>query len=674
MNLFFHYVSRERPTRAMTVSRAELRAHLEGREVGRLLDYVGGAPRGITVSFDDAHVSMIEHALPVLRELGVTATLFVPTAYVETSDEFLSWDQLRRLRDEGWTIGSHTHTHPRLRFREYSEDEAAYAARVLDELERSRDLLYRELGETPRLFAYPYGEAFGKELVRKVGYEAAFTVSDAPWDGDRYAIPRCDPPIPETPPPAPETPPPAEGGRGSGGGGPNAPNVLLAATIPPGPLPFTVVVPACDRVHILSNVVTRLASLSYPKDHYEVIVVDDGSHEDLSPIFSEMPDHVRLVRQGDATFRAGQARQRGADEARFDHLAFLDADVAVGADFLWHLDWAHRHTPDAVVLGYLSGYNLHDLGHVHTPSWRDEGVIIPDRSREPTLRSCLDQLDWLENPWPLTYTGNLSLPKTLLDRVGGFAREFEGWGLEDVDLGIRLFRAGARFAFSRFAMGWHLVDPNENHSRNPFRRERPRREDFAGYLTNLALLAERHPEPDVQAYVERSRADIEETIGEPSTVGIEMGGAASVRGKYHRRLHSVFPGGIPKHELLDRVAYAKKVGAKTIYLLGGEPTEHPAFFDLLRAAREVVSWISMQTLVYPFAGTDLAKRSRDAGLRGAVAMIERFDRTMHEGLDALGKELELSVHLVVTPESDEHETRREIERRGLSIVETTRID
>lgn len=646
MNLCFHYVGD--PARAMTVSREELRERAASGKPARLIDYLSRALSDdeLAISFDDAHRSVIEHALPVLSELGRTATLFVPTAYVETSDDFLGWDDLRRLRDAGWTIGSHTDTHPRLRFREHDEDDAAHAARVTRELERSREILRRELGQAPALLAYPYGEdtELARAIAAKVGYEAAFTVREScAWNGDRFSIPR------------------------------------VAVTRPPsgeGPLGITVVVPACDRAHILADVVTRLASQTYPKDRYEVIVVDDGSREDLSPIFAQMPPNVRLVRQGDAQFRAGQARQRGAEEARFAHLAFLDADVVVDPDYLWHLDWAHRHTPDAVVLGYLSGYNLHDLGHLHTPRSvigrpTSSFPIIPDRSREPTLRSCLDQLDWLETPWPLTYTGNLSLPKALLDRVGGFAREFVGWGLEDVDLGIRLFRAGARFSFSRFAMGWHVVDPGESASRNPFRAPHPTREHFAGYLANLELLSARHPEPDVQAYVARSRADIEETLGRPQTVGIEMGGAARVRSPYHRRLHRIQPGGVPKHELLDRVAYAKKVGARTIYLLGGEPSEHPAYFELLRAAREVVSWVSMQTLVYPFAGTDLAERSRDAGLCGAVALIERFDRTMHEGLDALAAAgLELAVHLVVT---DEDDTRREIERRGLSIVETTRI-
>lgn len=649
-NLLFHYVAERAPSRRLTVSLEALRrAIAKEREADRspasLADYLSPHPPGadrFTISFDDAHAS-VALAAPLLSELGVTPTLFVPTAYVGASDELLDWDDLRRLRDEGWVLGSHTHTHPRMGFALYDETPSDHARRLLDdELLRSRERMERELGEAPLLFAYPYGEAseLARGAVHDAGFEAAFTVAGIEWSGDRLRIPRADAMEPEN----------------------------LASD---GPIGISVVVPAFDRVRILSDVVTRLASLEYPEDRYEVIVVDDGSREDPSPIFREMPANVRLVRQGDERFRAGQARQRGAGEARFPYLAFLDADVAVGPDFLWHLDWVHQRVPDAVLLGYLSGYNLHDLGHLHTP----DGVIgkdlaslpiIPDRSREPALRRCLDNLDWLEEPWPLTYTGNLSLPASLLASIGGFAGEFVGWGLEDVDLGIRLARAGARFVFSRFALGFHIVDPREPLSRNPFRARAPTREDFAGYLANLELLRRRH-EGDlaVARYVERSLADIEETCSKPGTVGIELGGEARIRTRYHRRLHRVAPGGVPKHELLDRVAYAEKVGARTIYLLGGEPADHPAFFEVLEAAARTVSWVSMETAVHPFAGAELARRARASGLRGAVAIVHAFDREVHEalhgpgtyalflaGLDALDEAgIELAAHVVVTPES-----------------------
>jgi glycosyltransferase involved in cell wall biosynthesis len=673
-NLFFHYVSPGAPGGRMTLGATDLEREIAsrlaaGRRCASLADYLAPTPPGedtFTISFDDAHVSVVRHALPVLARLGVTATLFVPTAYVETTDDFATWGDLRRWRDAGMNVGSHSETHVRMPWRLYDETPAGHEARLTDELRRSRDTLARELGVAPALFAYPYGEApdVARRAARAAGFAAAFTVRDTlDWAGDLLSIPRVD-----------RSEPPA--------------------SVAPGDTPtgLSVVVPAYRRLGILADVVTRLASQTYPKDRYEVIVVDDGSPDDLSPAVRDMPDNVRLVRHGDDDFRAGQARGRGAREARFSHLAFLDADVAVPPDFLWHLDWIHRRTEDAVVLGYLSGYNLHDLGHIHTPEatrGRDLSTlpIIPDRSREPTLRACLDNLDWLAAPWPLTYTGNLSLPRALFDRIGGFDDAFVGWGLEDIDIGYRLHRAGGRFVFARFAVGHHVVDEAEGPGRNPFRATTPTIDLFQGYLSNLALLDRRHgADPEMRAYVERSRSDIEETCSRPMTVGIEFGGAARIRSRHHRRVHRMQPGGVPREELLDRVAYAKKIGARTIFLLGGAPEEHPAFLDVVRAAKETVSWVSLQSLVYPFGDETTAAVVREAPLDGVVPLVETLDAHTYEalhgegtfaafarGLDYLAEKLDLKAHLVVSDASFPtlEPTLRELERRRIRIEEVS---
>ncbi len=635
-----HYIGSQH---RLGIARERLAAILDEELAARPPGDLGGPLDAdvFTLSFDDAHRSLLD-VVELLRTRGVRPTLFVPTAYVDTSDDFLRWDDLRFLRDQGWIIGSHSVSHPRMRWRLYDEDDAAQRRRLVDECLRSRATLERELGIEISLFAYPFGEdgPAAKAAVRAAGYTRAFTVRPSmEWDGDLLSIPRID-----AAPPEPR--------RSS-------------------PIGISVVVPAYERAEILAEVVTRLASQSYPEDAYEVLVVDDGSESELRPIFAEMPANVRLLQPKgvDATFRAGQARQYGASRARFETLAFLDADVAVGPDFLWHLDWVHRHEDDAVVLGYLSGYNLHDLGYVHTldavrGADLDALPVIPDRSREPALRRCLDNLEWLGSPWELCYTGNLSLPKALLDRVGGFAADFDGWGLEDVDLGYRLHAAGARWVLSRWALGFHLVDPSEPVPRNPFRKLGPRREDFAGFLANAARLQERHPDPAVQAFVARVRSDVAETCASPSTVGIEFGGQARFRGPHHRRLHRIQPGGVPPHELLDRVAYAAKVGARSIYLLGGEPAEHPALPQVLEAAKATVPWVAMQTLVYPFAEQGLARALHRAGLDGVDAVFWSTDPQAHTRASGFRWELfakgwrelndsglEVNARLIVTPET-----------------------
>jgi peptidoglycan/xylan/chitin deacetylase (PgdA/CDA1 family) len=152
-------------------------------------------PDAFTLSFDDAHRSVLTHAAPVLRALDAPATLFVPTAWVGMSDEFLSWDELRALRDLGWTLGAHSVTHPRMSWRLHGEDDAAMQSRLDEECARAREVMERELGIDVTLFAYPYGEAPApaREAVRRAGYTTAFTVSDTlAWEGDPLRVPRLD--------------------------------------------------------------------------------------------------------------------------------------------------------------------------------------------------------------------------------------------------------------------------------------------------------------------------------------------------------------------------------------------------------------------------------------------------------------------------------------------------
>jgi hypothetical protein len=63
--------------------------------------------------------------------------------------------------------------------------------------------------------------------------------------------------------------------------------------------------------------------------------------------------------------------------------------------------------------------------------------------------------DALAAPWQIFFTNNVSVPKQLLMQVGKFDEQFRTWGCEDLELGYRLQKGGARFILARNAFAFH---------------------------------------------------------------------------------------------------------------------------------------------------------------------------------------------------------------------------
>jgi peptidoglycan/xylan/chitin deacetylase (PgdA/CDA1 family) len=145
----------------------------------------------VVVTFDDAYGSVLDIAFPIVAELGLRATVFVPTDFAgaqglmswpgidhwlgtphEAELRCLTWAELSQLADAGWEIGSHTCSHPRLT---RVADE-----RLRAELVESRAACERHLGRACRSIAYPYGDVDDRvtAAARAAGYEAGCTLPD----------------------------------------------------------------------------------------------------------------------------------------------------------------------------------------------------------------------------------------------------------------------------------------------------------------------------------------------------------------------------------------------------------------------------------------------------------------------------------------------------------------
>lgn len=152
----------------------------------------------VAITIDDAYVSVFEHAFPMLQKRDMPFTVFVATGSVdEQIPGYMSWEQLRALHAAGVAIANHGLSHDYLVRRGADESEKEWAQRVRNDIVQGQLRLQEELGsdvnESPRLFAYPFGEYNVQmmTMLEQMGY-AAFGQHSGPAGvhDDLRALPR----------------------------------------------------------------------------------------------------------------------------------------------------------------------------------------------------------------------------------------------------------------------------------------------------------------------------------------------------------------------------------------------------------------------------------------------------------------------------------------------------
>jgi peptidoglycan/xylan/chitin deacetylase (PgdA/CDA1 family) len=137
------------------------------------------AEPSIALTFDDGFADATEIALPVLRDLGFGATLYIVPAVIDGDARFnwyggespptATWDLLATAVEDGFEVGAHTLTHPVLTYLPVDD--------CRREIARPPELIEARLGVRPTTFSYPagvYGER-ERQLVEEAAYASAVT-------------------------------------------------------------------------------------------------------------------------------------------------------------------------------------------------------------------------------------------------------------------------------------------------------------------------------------------------------------------------------------------------------------------------------------------------------------------------------------------------------------------
>ena len=182
-----------------------------------LADYAGKKPlpdHAVLITFDDGYRSVYVHAFPILKLFNAPAVVALVGSWMEVPEngkvnfdgrsiprtDLLSWEQIREMTRSGLVeVASHSYAlhegivsnpqgnlQPAATARRWIveknryEDEASYARRVKDDLQRNNALLKKHLGKGPRIIVWPYGRynIETRRVAAELGMPIGLTLDD----------------------------------------------------------------------------------------------------------------------------------------------------------------------------------------------------------------------------------------------------------------------------------------------------------------------------------------------------------------------------------------------------------------------------------------------------------------------------------------------------------------
>lgn len=182
--LIYHHVAEDTP-RVSSVTPKEFRAHLQylkdnqfqviGLDV-LLQQLQTGAPiadNAVVITFDDSYENNFTTAHPILQEFGFLYTIFIsPGAIDERVGPVLTWQQVKKMSDDGVLVANHAMWHEHMAKPNAGETEAAWLARMEQSILQAEQRIKDETGQQHKWLAYPYGEFSDplEALVERLGF------------------------------------------------------------------------------------------------------------------------------------------------------------------------------------------------------------------------------------------------------------------------------------------------------------------------------------------------------------------------------------------------------------------------------------------------------------------------------------------------------------------------
>ncbi len=233
------------------------------------------------------------------------------------------------------------------------------------------------------------------------------------------------------------------------------------------PISSSIIIPVYNGKRALEKTLENLSRhktiLSNP-DLFELIIVNDGSEEDVYSVFERLyfPCDMYFI-DHDKNLGRSSARNSGIKKSNKELIFFFDADVLLPSNYFEEMWTIHNSLDKAIAVGFAQNIYFDEASSLLANPNR----IVPDITDDfryykkfntaqfgRTEFKLAEETDWFKQfghyrrigPWTLpkmVVTHNVSVRRNHVLNVEGFDERFRTWGYEDTHFGAKLIAYGS---------------------------------------------------------------------------------------------------------------------------------------------------------------------------------------------------------------------------------------
>jgi chondroitin synthase len=242
----------------------------------------------------------------------------------------------------------------------------------------------------------------------------------------------------------------------------------------------SLIIPVFNRAERLARCLAGVFHQTYPRSLIEVVVVDDGSSDDVAAVINKYRQRLNLkyIKQVDKGYRLSAARNLGIRSAEHDNIIILDCDLIPLPFFVEAFMQYLHHFDNVILLGHQrfvdpTGVTDDDilarvevLNELPDIVSENSTMKVTDSDRGPTRDwrySLYEQSNYLKNdefPYRAFSSGHVAYRKAAIERAGLYDEDFNVWGCEDNEAGYRLYNQGYFFIPVLEAIDLHQEPPS----------------------------------------------------------------------------------------------------------------------------------------------------------------------------------------------------------------------